>query len=99
MRKAFLIVLFLIFSSFNIMSSRVWACACGCGIFNVGTSSMFPMGQGGTVFEEYDFMDQTHNWSKDTKASADDNPDKQIRTSFITTGMQYMFNRDWGVSV
>lgn len=99
MRRVFFIISFVIFSFFNIMQSVSWACACGCGIFNVGTSSMFPSGPGGTVFEEYDFMDQTHNWSKDSKASADDNPDKQIRTSFINTGVQYMFNRDWGVSV
>ena len=26
------------------------ACACGCGVFDVGTSSMFPTGAGGTVF-------------------------------------------------
>ncbi len=81
------------------MTSKAWACACGCGIFNVGTSSMFPVGKGATIYEEYDFMDQTRNWSKDSKASSEDNPDKQIRTSFINTGIQYMFNRDWGVSV
>jgi len=83
----------------HLMQGVSFACACGCGVFNVGTSSMFPMGTGGTIWEEYDFMDQTHNWSKDSKASADDNPDKQIRTSFINTGLQYMFNRDWGVSI
>jgi len=44
-------------------------------------------------------MDQTHNWSKNSKASDDDNNDKQIRTSFINTGFQYMFNRDWGFQV
>lgn len=98
MRKVFVILLFLTFSLLNIMPSKSWACACGCGIFNVGTSSMFPSGQGGTVYEEYDFMDQTHNWDKSSKASADDNADKQIRTSFINTGVQYMFNRSWGFS-
>lgn len=99
MRRIFLIASFLIFSFLSLMQNVSWACACGCGVFNVGTSSMFPSGQGGTIFEEYDFMDQNRNWSKDTKASADDNPDKQIRTSFVNTGIQYMFNRSWGVSV
>ena len=42
-------------------------------------------------------MDQNHNWSKDSKASGDDNSDKEIRTSFINTGVQYMFNRNWGI--
>ena len=99
MHKVFFILLFLMFSSYNLIPGKAWACACGCGIFNVGTSSMFPSGQGGAIYEEYDFMDQAHNWGKDSKASADDNPDKQIRTSFINTGIQYMFNRQWGVSV
>ena len=99
MRKfVFIILLFMICFS-KITKDVSWACACGCGIFNVGTSSMFPMGRGGTIYEEYDFMDQAHNWSKESKASTDDNSDKQIRTSFINTGLQYMFNRDWGVSV
>ena len=39
------------------------ACACGCGIFDVGTASMFPTQQGGMVWAEYDFMDQNKNWS------------------------------------
>jgi len=99
MRKVFFIVLLLIFSFFQFMQGVTWACACGCGIFDVGTSSMFPMGQGGTIWEEYDFMDQTHNWSKSSKASDQVIDDKQIRTSFITTGMQYMFNRSWGIQV
>ena len=47
------------------------ACACGCGIFDVGTHS----------------------------APAADNPDKAIRSTFVTVGGQYQFNRFWGVSV
>jgi len=79
------------------MQKITWACACGCGIFDVGTSSMFPSGQGGTVFAEYDFMDQSHNWSKSSRASNDNNSDKEIKTSFINTGFQYMFDRSWGI--
>src|SRR6202789_3731821 len=93
MRKIFLIFVFILIPSLS------WACACGCGVFDVGTASMFPSGTGGTIWEEYDFMDQTHNWSRSSKASDEDNDDKQIRSSFITTGFQYMFNRDWGLSV
>ena len=74
-----------------------WACACGCGIFEVGTSSMFPHGAGGMVYFDYDFQDQNINWSGSSRAPAEDNPDKEIRTSFITAGVQYMFNRDWGI--
>jgi len=99
MRGIFFILLFLMFSFLNMMQTISWACACGCGVFDVGTSAMFPYGKGGTIWEEYDFMDQTHNWAKSSKASDDNNPDKQIRTSFINTGVQYMFNRHWGLEV
>ncbi len=73
------------------------ACACGCGVFDVGTSSMFPEGPGGMAFVEYDYQDQNRNWSGDTKAPAANNDDKEIRTHFVTAGLQYMFNRSWGI--
>jgi hypothetical protein len=75
----------------------VFACACGCGIFDVGTSSMLPEGPGGTAYVEYDYQDQTQNWSDSSKAPAANNTDKEIRTSFITAGLQYMFNHSWGI--
>lgn len=75
----------------------LYACACGCGIFDVGTASMLPRGAGGMVWLEYAFQDQNINWSGSSRAPAADNPDKEIRTSFITAGVQYMFNRDWGI--
>ena len=95
--KTKLAILFLIIAFIGLTPNLVWACACGCQVFDVGTNSMFPSGQGGTIFEEYDFMDQTHNWSKSSKSSDDNNDDKQIRSSFINTGFQYMFNRSWGI--
>lgn len=76
-----------------------YACACGCGIFDVGTSSMFPMGPGGTAFLEYDFQDQNRNWSGSSRASGADNDDKAIQTHFVTAGLQYMFNSDWGMQL
>src|SRR5882672_2578120 len=75
------------------------ACACGCGVFEVGTASMLPNGPGGTTWLEYDFMNQSENWSGTSSAPKANNEDKQIRSDFITTGMQYMFNRKWGVDV
>jgi hypothetical protein len=77
--------------------SAAWACACGCGVFEVGTSSMLPDGPGGTAFLDYAFQDQNQNWSDSSKAPAANNDDKEIRTDFITAGLQYMFNRSWGV--
>lgn len=75
------------------------ACACGCGVFTVGTSSLLPNGSGGTVFLEYDYLNQTENWSGTSSAPASRNDDKNIRTDFYTLGAQYMVNRDWGFSV
>ena len=75
------------------------ACACGCGVFDVGTGAMFPDGSGGMVFAEIDFMDQNKNWSGTSRAPADNNADKEIKTKFYTVGGQYMFNRSWGVSI
>jgi hypothetical protein len=77
--------------------SLSWACACGCGVFEVGTASLFPTGGGGTVWLEYDFQDQYLNWHATQIASGANNGDKVIRTHFLTLGGQYMFNRRWGV--
>jgi hypothetical protein len=74
-----------------------WACACGCGVFDVGTSSMFPTSKGGMVFLNYDYQDQNQNWSGASKAPAADNTDKEIKTDFFSLGLQYMFNYDWGI--
>jgi len=83
--------------SIALTPGRAWACACGCGVFEVGTANMFPSGQGGTAWLEYDFQDQNHNWSGASQAPASANGDKELTTSFFTAGMQYMFDRSWGV--
>src|SRR5665213_2519167 len=73
------------------------ACACGCGMFDVATSSMLPNGPGAMLFEQYDYQDQDRNWNGTGKAPAADNDDKEIETHFTAFGFQYMFNRKWGV--
>ena len=72
------------------------ACACGCGVFDVGDPTMFPHDAGGNYFVEYDYMDQNKNWSGTKRAPAANNDDKEIRTNFWTAGVQYMANRKWG---
>jgi len=76
-----------------------WACACGCGIFDVGTPSLLPKGSGGTSWMEYDFMNQYINWHATQPSAGKNNADKQIKTNFITAGTQYMFNRNFGAMV
>ncbi len=76
-----------------------WACACGCGVFDVGTSSLFPGCKGGTAFVEVDYLDQTKNWSGTSQADPANNDDKNVRSAFILLGGQVMFNRSWGAMV
>ena len=78
---------------------RSLGCACGCGIFEVGTSSMLPTSEGGMLFFNDDYQDQNHNWSGTSEAPAANNDDKEISTNFFTTGLQYMFNRSWGAQI
>jgi len=75
----------------------VYACACGCGVFEVGTSTMLPSGTGGLVYFDYAYQDQNINWNGHGRAPAAFNPDKKIETSFYTPGVQYLFNRSWGI--
>lgn len=74
----------------------VWACACGCGVFEVGTSSLFPSESGGQVWVQYEYMNQYIDFYGKEPASAGGNNDKYIRTNFMEAGLQYMFNRSWG---
>ncbi len=82
-----------------LVPGAAFACACGCGVFDVATSSMFPAGEGGMAFLNYDYQDQNQNWSGTSSAPAANNDDKKIETHFVTAGLQYMFNRSWGAQV
>lgn len=94
MSKRFLLYVFLLLGA---VPNIAIACACGCGVFDVQTGTMFPTGEGGTVWAEYDFMNQNINWNGSRSATAANNADKVIRTHFMTVGGEYMFNRSWGV--
>jgi hypothetical protein len=81
----------------SLATDPIYACACGCGVFDVATSTMFPEGTSGMVWIEYDFQDQVTNWNGHTSVPASYNPDKKIETNWYTPGFQYMFNRNWGI--
>jgi hypothetical protein len=76
-----------------------WACACGCSVFEVGTYSLLPTenDHGGNVYFEWDYSNQNHNWSGTSRAPAANNSDKQLETNWYSIGIEYMFNRDWGL--
>jgi hypothetical protein len=86
-------------SLFALMPHLALACACGCGVFDVGTGTMLPTGVGGTVWLEYDYMDQNVNWSGAKRSNPANNSDKEIVSNFITAGGQYMFSRSWGAEM
>jgi hypothetical protein len=77
--------------------SAAFACACGCGVFDVGTGTMMATDTGGTAWLEYDFLDQTHNWAETSSAPKASNDDKFMQSNFFRAGGEYMFSRDWGV--
>ena len=76
-----------------------FACACGCGVFDISTSAMLPTHEGGMAWLEYDFMNQDRNWSGASRSLSANNDDKDIKTSFFTAGAEYMFSRAWGAEV
>ena len=78
--------------------TAAWACACGCGVFEVGPNMLVQMNAGPTLFVEYNFMDQNKNWSGTSSAPSSANDDKEIKTHFITFGGQYTLNGDWSVT-
>ncbi|MFI5253199.1 MAG: hypothetical protein ACHQQQ_12305 [Bacteroidota bacterium] len=82
---------------FTILSPKALGCACGCGVFSVGTRWMMITSPGPRLFLQYSYLNQNQNWSGLQQASADLNSDKLIMTSFYTLGTQYMVNRDWGM--
>lgn len=75
------------------------ACACGCGVFDVGTAAMVLTHPGGMLYLEDDYQDQDQNWVGSHAAPAANNTDKDIDTHFGGLGFDYNFNRDWGMSL
>jgi len=73
-----------------------FACACGCNVFTVGARWTMPTSEGFGAYLQYNYMNQTRNWSDWQSAPADSNQDQEIRTNFYTFGIQYMADRDWG---
>ena len=95
--RAVLLVAFLVVQL--TVAADAIACACGCGIFDVGTSLMLPNGNGGMAYLEYDFMNQKQNWHATKSADGNALNDKDIKTSYATLGVQYFFNRSFGIQV
>jgi hypothetical protein len=76
------------------------ACACGCSVFDVG-GGLLPQedDHGGRIFTEWWHSDQNQNWIGNSKGAAAANHDKQVVTNWYTAGIEYTFNREWGMMV
>ncbi len=92
--KAALGILLLI----SLMPAEALACACGCSVFDVGSTALLPKegDHGGAVYFEWGHSNQNTNWSSLAKAPAANNGDKYIRTDWYVVGLNYMVSRDWG---
>lgn len=77
--------------------NKSWACACGCSMFDVGTASTLPTQVGGLAFLEYNNVNQNKNWHQTGRGNMADSHDRKIVTETYTAGLQYMFNRRWGL--
>ena len=80
-------------------ATHALACACGCGVFDIGGLNYTPTNSdsGFSAWVRFDAMSQNTNFEGTKKAAASDNSDKKITTQFYTVGGQYMINHDWGV--
>lgn len=85
----------------GLMPTCSWACACGCGMFDIGANTAFPnmSDSGWSAWLRVNYMNQNKNWEGSSSAPASDNLDKDIKTWFYTVGGQYMISHDWGVMV
>jgi hypothetical protein len=84
-----------------LIPAEALACACGCAVFDVGSTALFPKegDHGGAVYFEWDYSNQNTNWSGLSKAPAANNGQKDILTNWFVVGLNYMVNRDWGFNV
>lgn len=81
------------------LPANCFACACGCGVFSVGTGALVADGARQVVFLEYGYVDQDRNWSGTASAPAAGNGDKRLSTAFYTLGAQFSLGPDWNLGV
>ena len=60
----------------SLIPAQALACACGCAVFDVGSSALLPKegDHGGIVYLEWDYSNQNTNWSGTSKAPAINDP-------------------------
>ena len=84
----------------GIANTAALACACGCSVFDVGgLESPQEEDHGGRIFFEFWDGYQYQNYIGSSRAPSSANTDKVINTQWYNVGLEYMFNRQWGVMV
>ena len=79
------------------LPGQALACACGCGIFDIGLPGLPVTGMNNQLSLQYSYMNQNIDHDFTNNVSNALNPDKQIQTDFYTLYGQHMFNQDWGI--
>ncbi|MDD5004788.1 MAG: hypothetical protein PHS70_11765, partial [Acidithiobacillus sp.] len=73
------------------------ACACGCGVFNLGLPGLPSTFYKTRISLQYDYMNQNETQHGSSVVSGSLSPDKQIETNFFNLNIQHMFNHQWGI--
>lgn len=81
-----------------VASSAAWACACGCGMFDLGMPGLgLPGASPGYINLQDTWLNQNEARQGTTKIPLSQSADQEIRTSFVNLNAQYNINHDWGV--
>ncbi len=79
-------------------SLPVQACACGCGMFDVGMPGLgMPAANGGAINIQDTFLNQNSAMQGSHRIPLDQSPDQRIQTNFLNLNAQYTFNHEWGI--
>ena len=82
----------------SIQSFPARACACGCGMFDVGMPGMgLPSAAGGSINIQDTYLNQDSAMQGSSRIPLSQSPDQKIQTNFLNLNAQYMFNHAWGV--
>ncbi len=82
----------------SIQSLPARACACGCGMFDVGMPGMgLPSAAGGSINIQDTYLNQDSAMQGSSRIPLSQSPDQKIQTNFLNLNAQYMFNHAWGV--
>lgn len=82
------------------LTQNIYACACGCGMFDQGLPSGLGLptgGSGGVINLQETFLDQNKPISGTSTIPLSQSADKQIKTQFTNINVQYNFNHQWGM--